>query len=51
VSQPIVTDNRDSYEWPTGTKDEVVQVCEGTGVWSDGTNDHVRLRLMVDSDG
>jgi hypothetical protein len=51
VREPTtVDDNTRTYEVPTGSESVLVLSCVGTGVWSDGTSDDVRLRLTVDAD-
>jgi hypothetical protein len=50
-SPTVVTDNTDSYTLPTGTGESLILKCEGMGVWSDGSNDKVRLKATIDADG
>jgi hypothetical protein len=47
----MVKDNRDSFETPTGTGEEIVIKCQGTGVWSDGDRTtEVIIRVSADAD-
>ena len=46
----VLKDNRKTYTKPTGDKEALVMSCNGTGVWSDGTNTPVLLKLSVDAD-
>ena len=50
-SPKIKKDNRETFEVPKGDKTAVILQCRGAGVWSDGGNSDVRLKLTVDSDG
>ena len=47
----IKIDNRETFETPKGDEDAVILQCRGAGVWSDGGDADVRLKLTVDSDG
>ena len=47
----IKKDNRKTFELPKGDKSAVILQCRGAGVWSDGGNNDVRIKLTVDSDG
>jgi hypothetical protein len=47
----VKKDNRETFKTPKGDKEAVILQCRGAGVWSDGRNTDVRLKLTVDSDG
>lgn len=38
------------WDEPTGAEEVTVLRCNGVGVWSDGSNDNVRVMLKVDAD-
>ena len=50
-SPEVVEDNLASYTVPSGDEDVLALRCEGTGVWTDGTDDRVSLEATVDSEG